>query len=53
MSKKEDTKQCYTCKEVLPLSSFNDTKNKHLLRMPALKGKRFSCIKCEEKMKKK
>lgn len=44
----ENSKQCYYCKEELPLEDFNDTANKHLLKKPALKGKRYACKKCEK-----
>ena len=45
--KEEDTRYCFECHKVKPLSEFNDTKVPHLLKMKSLKGKRYRCIKCE------
>lgn len=41
----EQTKQCFTCKQILPLSLFNPDKRKY--QIPSDKGTCKVCIPCE------
>ena len=44
------SKRCYVCKWYLPLFAFDKTENKHLLRNPTTRGRRYTCKQCSKEL---